>query len=104
MQGACDLLRKTMEQADFQPTPESVEQAANYYVATQALAELAVDPRTARFELGATVSGGTLRLVGPYLPEADLRLVRSVAEPVPGISEVDYEPGYTPAFLYASTK
>jgi cytidylate kinase len=102
--GACDLLRKTMQQDDFQPTPESIEQAGNYYLATQVLALLATDPRTARLELGGSVSGGILRLVGPYLPDADLGLVRSMAESVPGIGSVEYEAGYTPAFRYASGK
>ena len=102
--GACDLLRKITQQQDFQPTPESIEQAGNYYLSTQVLALLALDPRTVRFELGASVSGGILRLIGPYLPDADLRLVVSLAGSVPGIGSVIYEPGYTPAFRYASGK
>jgi cytidylate kinase len=100
--GACDLLRKTMQMEDFQPTPESAAQARDYYLATQALALLAVDERTVRLELGATVSGGVLRLVGPFLPDADLDLVRSIAGSVPGIGSVEYESGYIPAFRYAS--
>jgi hypothetical protein len=102
--GACDLLRKTMQQADFQPTAEAIERAGNYYLATQVLALLAVDPRTVRLELGATVSRGILRLVGPYLSATDRGVVRSIAEQVPGIRDVEYEPGYTPAFRYASRK
>jgi len=102
--GACDLLRKTMQQVDFQPTPQSIERAGNYYLATQALALLAIDPRTVRLELGADVSDGILRLVGPYLPDADLSLVRSIAASVPGIVGIEYEAGYTPAFRYASGK
>ncbi len=100
--GACDLLRKTMQMDDFQPTQESIEQAGNYYLATQALALLAIDPRTGRLELGASVAGGILKLVGPYLPDDDLRVVLSIASSAPGIGSVEYEPGYTPAFRYAS--
>jgi cytidylate kinase len=102
--GACNLLRKTMQQEDFQPTPQSIEEAGNYYLATQVLALLATDPRTMRIELGASVSGGILKLVGPYLDRAELGLVRSIAESAPGISAVEYEPGYTPAFQGASGK
>jgi cytidylate kinase len=102
IQGACDLLRKTMQQDDFQPAPKSIEQAGNYYLATQVLALLAIDPRTTRLELGASVSGGILKLVGPYLPDSDMAVVRSLAASVPGIGNVEYEPGYTPAFQYAS--
>jgi hypothetical protein len=102
--GACDLLRRIAQQDDFQPTPESIEQAGNYYLATQALALLALDPRTVRLELGGSVSSGVLRLVGPYLADAERRVVCSIAESVPGIAHVEYEPGYTPAFRYASGK
>ncbi len=100
--GACDLLRKTMQQEDFQPTPESVEKAGNDYLATQVLALLATDPRTRRLELGASVSGGILHLVGSYLAGSDLGVVRSIAGSFPGIGNVEYEPGYVPAFRYGS--
>jgi hypothetical protein len=100
--GACALLRKTIEQEDFQPTPESAVQAEDYYFATQALAMLATDERTADLELGATLSDGQLRIVGPHLADSQIELVRSVAGKVLGISEVHYEVGYEPAFRYAS--
>lgn len=100
--GACDLLRKTMQQDDFQPTPDAVEETGNYYLATQALALLALHPRTMRLELGASLAGGVLKLVGPFLADPDLNLVRSIAGSVAGIGAVEYEPGYAPAFRYAS--
>ncbi len=102
MNGACDLLREAMRQGDFKPTPESLAQVEEDYLATQVLALLVTDTRTHRLELGAGVSNGTLRLVGPYLPDDDLRVVLSIAESVPGIHGAQYEPGYTSAFQYAS--
>lgn len=100
--GACALLRAGIEQQDFQPGADAIQDAGNYYLATQALASLALEPRTMRFELGATVAGGILKLVGPFLNDDDLSLVRSIAGSVEGIGSVQYEPGYAPAFRYAS--
>jgi cytidylate kinase len=102
LSGACDLLRKVNEQDDFQPTPQSIAEVENEYLATQALAALVMDPATQCLEIGASASGGNLHLVGPHLSESDKRVVLSVAGSVPGVQEVDYEPGYSPAFRYAS--
>lgn len=102
IRGACDLLRTAIEQQDFQPGADAIEEAGNYYLATQALALLALEPRTMRFELGAAVAGGVLKLVGPFLNEENLNLVRSIGGSVEGIGSVEYEPGYAPAFRYAS--
>jgi len=96
--GACVLLSQVLEQPDFQPSPESVAQVENEYLATQVLAALAADPATTRFELGANASGNVLRLTGPLLADNEKRLVLSLAGAVPGVREVDYEPGYAPAF------
>jgi hypothetical protein len=101
MEGACDMLRKVMHQADFQPTPESIEQVENQYLATQVLASLATDPRTLHLELSATASGGRVRLVGPYLPDAEKITVVSIAGSIPGVRGVEYEPGYAVAFQYS---
>ena len=98
MEGACDMLRKVMHQADFQPTPESIVQVENNYIATQALASLATDPRTLQLELSATANNGRLRLVGPYLPDADMKTLLSIARSAPGVRDVAYEPGYAAAF------
>lgn len=98
MEGACEMLRKVMRQVDFQPTPESIAQVENDYIATQALASLITDPRTLGLELSARMSDGQLRLVGPYFLEADMRTVLSIARSVPGVRNVQYEPGYASAF------
>ncbi len=100
--GACDLLVNIREQPEFQPTPASVAQVESEYLATQVLAALALDPETLSIELAATAADGAVRLVGPYLPGAALEQALSVARAVPGVRQVEYEPGYTPAFSYAS--
>jgi len=98
MEGACDTLRKFMRQVDFQPTPESIAQVENQYLAVQVLAALATDPGTSQLELSASASVGRLRLVGPYLPDADMNTLLSIARSVPGVHDVEYEPGYAAAF------
>jgi len=98
MEGACDMLRRVMHEVDFQPTPESIAQVENDYIATQALASLVLDPKTLQLELSAGMSDGRLHLVGPYLSEADMKTVLSIVRSVPGVGDVQYEPGYAPAF------
>lgn len=102
LQGACDLLVKVREQADFRPTPESVAHVEDEYLATQVLAALVIDAETLSLEMAAVVSNGDVRLVGPYLASGPLGAVLAVAERVPGVRKVEYEPGYPPAFSYAS--
>jgi Cytidylate kinase-like family len=102
LHGACDLLVKVREQTDFQPTPESLAHVENEYLATQVLAALATDPETLSVEVGATATDGSVRLVGPYVPGDPLRAMLAAARSVPGVREVEYEPGYAPAFGHAS--
>jgi len=96
MEAACRLLRTIMQEENFQPTPAAIAQVEDDYLATQALASLATDPRTAQLEISATASGGVLRLIGPYLPESELSVVRSVALSDSGAARIEYEPGYAP--------
>jgi hypothetical protein len=98
MEGACGMLRNVMHEADFQPTPESVERVENQYLATEVLASLATDPRTLHLELSAKADRGRLHLVGPYLPDAEKQTVVSIARSISGVQGVEYEPGYAAAF------
>ncbi len=96
--GACELLARIIAQRDFQPTSESVAQMENECLSTEVLAALATNPETHAWEMGATVSAGAVRLVGPFLCADELRLARAVAGSVAGVRDVAYEPGYAPAF------
>ena len=98
LSGACELLVSTIAQPDFQPTPESVTQMENECLSTEILAALAANPDTHSWEIDATVSAGAVRLVGPFLSGDEMRVVRAVAESVPGVQGVAYEPGYALAF------
>jgi Cytidylate kinase-like family len=96
--GACELLAGVIAQQEFQPTPESVAHLENEWLSTEVLAALAANPDTHPWEIGATASGGAVRLVGPFLSDAEVRMVRQVAASVPDVLDVAYEPGYAPAF------
>ncbi len=100
-EGACDILHHMMARPDFQPTPESIVQVQDELTATQALAALVLDTRTLQLEVSATVKNGVLRLVGPYLSDAEVANVRSIAGSATGIRQVEYEPGYVTAFQNA---
>jgi len=102
MEGACDLLLHVMQHPDFQPTPESIAQVENDRTATEALARLVTDPRTTEMELGASLEQGVLRLVGPFLSDAELGVVKTIAGSVAGVDRIEYEPGYAPAFQFSS--
>lgn len=99
-EGACELVRELMLQADFQATPESIRDVENDFLATEVLAALMSDPRTLSFELGATAADGVVRLEGPYLSEDDHETVFSIASTVSGVRGVEYEPGYAPTFRF----
>ena len=96
----CSLLLRVIQEPELQPTPESIEDLENDFLATSVLAALVTDPVTFPLEMGATVTGGHLRLEGPYLDDALLEKVRAVADTVTGVTDVDYQPGYAPAFKF----
>ncbi len=98
LHGACELLARTITQQDFQPTPESVTQMENECLSTDVLAALTTNPDTHSWEIDATASAGAVRLVGPFLSDDEMRMVRTVTESVPGVQGVVYEPGYALAF------
>ncbi len=96
----CSLLRATIAEKELQPTDESRTQLEDEFVATSVLAALVTDPVTLPLEMGATVTDGHLRLEGPYLDDDLLAKVRTIAGAVSGVLDVDYQPGYAPAFKF----
>jgi cytidylate kinase len=100
--GACDLLVHIVEQSDFQPSAASAAQFENEFLATQTLAALTTNPASLHLEIGAHAEQGIVSLVGPYLSEEERDAVLAIAAAVPGVVRAEYEPGYAPAFSYAS--
>jgi cytidylate kinase len=100
--GACDLLTKVVQEKEFQPTAESLRRVENSTVATAVLAALVTHEETFDLEIGATFEEGNLRLLGPYLDPPDLERVIELSRTIPEVRNVDYEPGYAPAFRFLS--
>lgn len=95
---ACSVLSRISEQADFQPTPESIAVVENSYLSTKVLAALISDSRTAELDIGAIARDGHIDLQGPYLEPKELSAVLEVANSVGGIKEVHYAEGYSTNF------
>jgi cytidylate kinase len=92
----CSLLNSAVKEKEFQPTEESLATMKNMYIGAQVEAALVTNPKTCSYEVSADIKNGSARLEGPYLDEAERSLVLNIAASVPGVKNVDYEPGYTP--------
>jgi hypothetical protein len=99
---ACCVMLHLSQQAEFQPTPESLAAVENHYLATTVLAALVTDPRTYELEIGATVEDGCVTLEGPYLEEPDASAVMEIARNVSGVKELKYVEGYAPPSEFAA--
>lgn len=95
---ACGILEDILEEEDLQPTAESRAEVERLRRSTGVEAALVTDPRTSHLEIAAVVKPEGVRLVGPFLDDSELETVREIARSVPGVEEVEYEPGYRSAF------
>jgi hypothetical protein len=93
---ACSLLVNAVQEKEFQPTEESRVIMENKYMAALVEAALVTDPKTHSYEISASVAHGTAKLEGPYLDDAERSLAMNIAASVPGVQNVEYEPGYAP--------
>jgi hypothetical protein len=93
---ACSMLVNTVREKEFQPTEESMAALENMYTAAKVEAALVTDTGTQTYEIGATADGGTVSLKGPYLDDAEKSLVLRIVASVPGVKQLEYEPGYAP--------
>ena len=94
---ACGIIEDIMREPDFQVTAESQAVVDELYFSTTIEEALVTDSRTASFEIRARIDkNGGVNLVGPYLDDPELEAVIEVATSVPGVDEVQYNPGYEP--------
>ncbi len=96
----CSLMRGVIAEPEMQSTPESLAELENQFLASHALVALLEHPETFPLEMGATAQAGHVLIEGPYLDEPLLNSVVAIVRAVPGIAEVDYRPGYAPAFKF----
>jgi len=95
---ACRVIEAIMAEEDFQASPGSQEMVDRLHLAADVEVALVTDPRTASFEINAEASGHDIRLVGPYLEDAEVETVKEIARTIPGVADLTYEPGYVHRF------
>lgn len=96
IEGACALLHEIVRRDDFQPTPASLEQVEDLYLAAQVEAAVLARESTRLLEVGARAHAGEVVLQGPYLEDEELEQVVAAAKSVPGVASLEYQPGYAP--------
>jgi cytidylate kinase len=96
----CSLLTQVAAEKELQPTAESLAEYENEFLATTVLVALISNPVTFPLEMGAVAKAGAVSLEGPYLDNSALDTVLTTAASVPGVTHVEYEPGYAPAFKF----
>jgi hypothetical protein len=91
----CDILENLMSATDLQASEESQNQVRRLLQSTNIEAALVCDPRTRNFEVHALYEENLIHLVGPYLEEKDLKVVKEIVGETVQVEEIDYSPGYT---------
>jgi Cytidylate kinase-like family len=97
MQAACDLIEFIMKDDAFQATEDSRAEVERLYRSSCIEAALVSNPATAQFEISAEAGLEEVRLIGPYLDQADMTAVKETAMAAArmlGIFLFDYIHGY----------
>ena len=97
LKAACAILECIMSDMDFQASSESRDEVERLYLSTSVEVALITDSRTQKLEISASVQGGEIGLIGPYLEEKELSVVKEIAGGVARVKKVRYSPGYAPS-------
>jgi cytidylate kinase len=98
LEAASGIIECIMAEKDFQATRESLAEVEKLYLATKIEESLVTDPRTSRLEIRAHVQTDAIRLIGPYIEEAELKTIMEIVQTVCGTQNVRYNPGYASKF------
>jgi Cytidylate kinase-like family/BON domain len=98
----CTMIVAGLGDAAFQPTDEARTTIENVYLATRVEAALVTHPDTRALEIGAQARDGHVLLQGPYQEPVGLERVVRVAAGVPGVVDVEYEPGCPSSFEFGT--
>ena len=99
LDSACRIIENLMKDPDLQATSESQTEVDRLYLATNIEEALVTDPRTANLEISAEVQiDGDIHLIGPYLDDPEIETVVELAKSVPGVTHIEYIPGYAHKF------
>ena len=93
-EGACNLIGRILEDHSLDASAETQAEMGRLLLAANIEAALVTDPRTRNYEIACTVSIDSLRLEGPYLDEADRKVVTDIARAIGPDRAVIYSPGY----------
>ena len=94
----CNIIAELIEDPTCQATAASRHEVEQLRLTTAVEAALVTDPRTELVEATAQVADGTVRVIGPYLEDAQVAAVLEVARGVAGVGDVEYQCGFVPAF------
>ena len=94
----CMMIVAGLQQDEFQPTPESIQELEDLYLSASVEAALVSDGRTLIWEIGARARAGQVLLEGPFLEDAQLAPVIEVVRGVEGVQAVEYQPGCAASF------
>jgi hypothetical protein len=85
-----------MSESHLRANVESQNQVKRLLQSTNIEAALICDTRTRNFEIHAWYDERAVKLVGPYLEESDLNVVKEIVQETVQVEEVHYSPGYAP--------
>ena len=91
----CGILQNLMSEPELQATEASQNQVRKLLESTNIEAALVCDKRTRKFEIKAHYEVNGVKLVGPYLEENDLTVVKELVHETVKVEEIEYTPGYT---------
>ena len=97
LKAACGILECIMSDEDFEASSESRDEVERMFLSTSVEVALVTDPRTQKLEISAAVQNGEIDLVGPYLEERELSVVKEIVGAVAGVKNIQYSPGYAPS-------
>ena len=95
MKVLCGIMKNLMSEPELQATEESKNEVWKLLQSTNIEAALICDIRTRNFEIHANFEKDKINLVGPYLDEKDLIVVKEIVRDTVQVEEIEYTPGYT---------
>ncbi|MCW8809988.1 MAG: cytidylate kinase family protein [Ignavibacteriaceae bacterium] len=91
----CGIMQNLMSEPELQASKESQTKVSKLLESTNIEAALVCDKRTRKFEIKAHYEIDKINLVGPYLEENELTIVKEIVRETVQVEEIEYTPGYT---------
>jgi len=96
MHAVSAMLQCAVQDPDFVTQPETKVEIDRLLLVTRIEASIATEPRTSQFEIAAQVDDHRVKLIGPWLEEAERELVLDITRPLVGDRSLEYVAGYEP--------